>query len=757
MPLAVSHCAAAIIVGILPLMVLHQLPAAAVLVTLSAGAVLVWWSGRQEARWLALALLAFVWGCISARQMLITTARLSDGGQTLVADIVSLRHPGHSSTSTVVTIRQVAGERLFPPLRARLTWHHLPQDWCAGQRWRLRVHLQPHHGRLNQGSFDSPRWALANHQPLSGRILKARQLSSACSWRQQVVNLALPRLADKRWPTILMALGFGETRGMPDATRRLLQQTGTAHLMAISGLHIGLAAGFGWLAGRVLQFFLPQRWIVAGLPLALGWFTAAGYVWLSGANFPAVRGLLALSLWLVLRLRGIHCHAWQVWLCCVALILVTDPLSVLSNSLWLSSTAVAALIFWFQWAPLPQRMMHGTPWAWLRWLHLQCGITLLLLPMQWAMFNGANLLALPANLWAVPLVSFITTPLVLAALLPVMPDAASHGLWWLADRSLDWVFAPLPPLAQSWFSLSDRGLLLAISGWLGVIIWRFAWWRRYPLTVLVLILILNGQRQEARPPRWRLTMLDVGHGLAMVIERHGKAIIYDTGDAWKGGDNGQAVIIPYLIARGLQPEAVFVSHSHRDHIGGLPALKQHYPGIPVRSSYRQKGHVPCQRGQHWQWQGLQFRVLWPKTLVNKAGNNHSCVLRIDDGPVRVLLTGDIEAPAERALLKAEGKGLQAAILQVPHHGSKTSSTGAFLRRIAPEAALASAARFSQWQLPAPAVVSRYRQQRIHWHDTAVSGQISVLFYNDQWQVCGYRQQISGRWYHQWFGVTAVKR
>lgn len=754
MPLSLNQLALAIIIGIMPLIWLPELPSDILLCGIAAVAWLLIWFRLPGCYLAALVLAAFTWGCFCAAQLLIQTTQLSQPRLAVRAQIVSLYHADHARSGAVIKLTSAGGKRLFPPVYAAVTWGKLPQPWCAGQQWQMIVKLRPQHSRLNQGGFDSQRWAVANHQPLVGRVIKARAIDARCGLRQRLIDDSRKQFHGLRWPSILMALGFGDSKTMPEDTRLVLQQTGTAHLMAISGLHISLAALFGWLVARGGQFFLPMAWISPGLPLMVSWLTAAGYVWLSGANFPAIRALLALSLWITLRMRGVRCSPWQVWLWCVGLILASDPLAILSSSLWLSCLAVAALIFWFQWAPLPTRFQSGLVWSWLRWLHLQVGMTLLLLPLQWGLFHGANPWSLPANLWAVPLISFVTTPLVLSAICLSFWSSASRLLWSLADGSLTWVFKPLPPLRSGWVELTDAGILLSLCGWLAVIVWRFGWWHTYRLNMVVIALWLMAQRERAEVPRWRLDMLDVGHGLAIAVERNGKALLYDTGAGWRGGDIGKAEIVPYLKWRGLMPETIILSHSHQDHIGGLDTLKRVYPGIPVASSYRRDDHRPCVRGQSWRWQDMQFDVLWPPAQVKKAGNDDSCVVKIDDGKFSVLLTGDIEGPAERALVSNARAQLRADILQVPHHGSKTSSTRAFLTAVSPEAALASAARFSPWRLPAPSIMARYQRQGIPWYDTAHSGQLSVRFYRDKWVIKGYREQIMPRWYHQWFGVPA---
>lgn len=174
--------------------------------------------------------------------------------------------------------------------------------------------------------------------------------------------------------------------------------------------------------------------------------------------------------------------------------------------------------------------------------------------------------------------------------------------------------------------------------------------------------------------QWAIHMLDVGHGLAMVIERQGHAVLYDTGNAWQGGDSAKQTIIPWLRWHHLRPEGIILSHEHLDHRGGLNSLLDTWPDLTVRSSLGWTDHLPCERGQQWRWQGLTFTVHWPLPGHTRQGNNRSCVVNISDGHHSILLTGDIEASAELAMLKQYWQHLRADIIQVPHHGSKTSST-----------------------------------------------------------------------------------
>ncbi|MCL2895486.1 ComEC family protein [Brenneria tiliae] len=751
--LSVSTLAMAAILGILPLLILPQIPPRPLLYGGGLLAVITALKCPGYAlRLTAITLLGFCWAGLAAQTVLQQIEHATQRTVSAVVTITSIRFTELDEPRAVVRVEKINQRRVFPPLYAQVTLSHSMRDWCGGQRWSVAARFRPVHGRLNQGGFDSQRWAIAKRQPLSGKIVSVQAITPSCDLRQRIISQAEQQVITLPWRAILLALTFGEMKTVSPETKITLQKTGTMHLMAISGLHIALAALFGWGAARGAQYLLPARWIGYRFPLLAGGMVAWGYVWLAGGNPPAVRAALALSLWIALRLRGVLCSPWQVWLWCVALIMLGDPLSVLSDSFWLSCLAVASLIFWFQWAPLPKRCRSGFGWLWLRWLHLQAGITLLLMPLQLSIFHGVSLTSLPANLWAVPIVSFITTPLVLLALPAMYLTALNYWLWWLADLSLRAVFLPLTAMEAGWVNLDATLLIGSLAGWLSVVIWRFAWWRYYPVGVATLIVLLAASRLKTDEPNWRVDMLDVGHGLAVVIERNGKAVLYDTGNRWDGGDMATREILPYLRWRGLVAEKIILSHSHMDHIGGLASVKAAYPQAEIYSSFRQAGHLPCRRGAGWRWQGLTFTVLWPLSQVARAENNDSCVVRVDDGKYRVLLTGDIEAEAERALIKWQRNELAADLLQIPHHGSGTSSTPPFIRAVDAPRAAASVARYNQWRLPAARVVKRYRRHGHTWFDTATSGQLSARFFNDSWQILRFREQISPRWYHRWFGV-----
>ncbi|MDC9603445.1 ComEC family protein [Xenorhabdus griffiniae] len=754
--ISLNWAALAIILGVFPLLFLAELPQQKVIQYLVILAFCLLFFPYKIIRLVSLALWAFIFGCWHGQHILAQVTYFSETSRTAIVmiDSVSLENNTKKEDKKAryrIKLIESDGKYIIPALYASVSWNS-QELLCAGQKWQMTMKLRPVHAQLNHGSFDSQRYSLSIRQPLNGKIIEAKPLDKNCNLRQSLINKLLPEIQPLKQAGIVLALSFGERTWLDKSTRLLLQQTGIAHLMAISGLHIAMASLFGWSFARMTQFFFPAKWIGFRFPLIMGWLTAMLYGWLSGWGIPAVRAILGLTLWIYLRCKSRLCFSWQWALWSAALILFFDPLAILSDSFWLSFTAVMALLFWFYWMPLPEKIRQGWQWSWLRALHMQLGMLLMLLPLQLLLFQSVNIASLVANLWAIPIISFLSVPLVMLGMVCLFLPVIQPFLWQLVDYSILFALAPLPILTYSWFETGYYPIVITLIGWFFVVIWRLDWWRSYKWLLGVCIGIIACYSKRSNDYQWRFSMLDVGHGLAVVIDKGGEAIVFDTGNRWETGSMAEKVIEPYLRWHRLTPGQIILSHDHLDHTGGIEYLTEKYPDIQIRSPSLNQAHLPCVRGEKWTWQGLNFAVLWPPEKSVIVGNDQSCVIRIDDGKYSLLLTGDLEKPGEYRLLELEKDHLRATILQVPHHGSNTSSTSVFMRRVMPRYALASVARYSPWRLPSVKVKQRYKNAGIEWHSTAVSGQITGYVYRDDIKLKGYRQQIVSRWYHQWFGI-----
>ncbi|WP_232776705.1 DNA internalization-related competence protein ComEC/Rec2 [Rahnella sp. AA] len=753
-----DEVAVAIITGMMPLIFLPKIPPNAQLIALLFAGCLLLLPDRKILRLTGVIFLSFCWAAYQGAVQLQQISALQGAKREVIAEVQTV-NLGMEGASRFFRIEKVDGKRVFPPVSFRAKWGEQGELPMAGQRWKMLVSLRPVHSLLNEGGFDAQRWALSQHAPLTGTIYNSQSLDAGAGWRQQFIQRVRQTMPELTNTPVLIALAFGEKGLIQKSEMLLLKRTGIAHLVAISGLHIGIAALFGGCLARICQWFMPVRFIDYRFPLVVSEIFLLAYTWLAGCNAPALRTAMAFSLWLLLRYFRVRCHPWQIWLWGVALLLMTDPMNLLSDSFWLSCLVVASLVFWFQWVPLSPQFQQHWYWSVVRWGHLQAGITLLLLPLQTGIFHGINIASFLANIWAVPIVSLLTVPSILLILfLNIFPAdwvaAMQILLWRVADSTLSLAMWGVRPFSGGWFTLGENCLAISALGWLGIIFCRIGHVKQWLSILLSFCAVSVVWFLRVPPERWRVDMLDVGHGLSVLISRNGKGVLYDTGNKWEGGSAAEQNILPFLNWRDIELEQIIISHNDMDHRGGLEFIQSGYPQASLRDSSMSADHLACVAGEHWQWQGLNFNVLWPRAKVADARNDDSCVIRIDDGSFSLLLTGDIEAGTEKALIRKWQQTLQSTVLQVPHHGSNTSSSPTFLRAVAPEVALASAARFNKWHLPAHKVVSRYNKARYDWHSTSDSGQLSLFIYGDYWAIKGLREQLNPRWYHRRFGVSA---
>lgn len=638
------------------------------------------------------------------------------------------------------------------PKRVRLFYFHPPRAVRAGERWRLQVRLKRPHGFYNPGGFDYEAWLFRARVRATGYVRPAadnRRLApgrGVDTLRGRLVAGIHALIRDHASAGLVAALATGERSGITPAQWAAAAATGTSHLLAISGLHVGLAAGWVFLLIRwAWNLAGAWRWLAAPRAAAVAALVAAAaYALLAGFAVPTQRALVMLALWLgaVAANRPLE-PARGLALAAVAVVLF-DPLSVLSAGFWLSFAAVGAIL---------SALGTGSAPRWRRWWRLQWTVAMGLAPILLLWFGRISLVAPLANLVAVPVAGVLVVPAVLAgtACLAAGAQAAAgpllQGAAWVLDllwRGLDWAAAsgvaqwqrPAPPLPLVGAALA--GLVL---GWRGAGLPG----RRAALAWCLPLALW----QPPRPPagQFWFTLLDVGQGLAAVVRTRHHTLVFDTGARFSARfDAGSAVVVPYLRQAGVgRVDTLVVSHGDNDHIGGASSLRAALPVDRILSSVpaRLPGAGACRTGQSWRWDGVRFRILNPPPGAAGGGNDASCVLRVSAGPAAVLLPGDIEAAAEYRL---DPEGLAAGVLVAPHHGSRTSSTVAFVRAVGAQRVLYPAGRGNRYGHPHPQVVARYRAEGARGFVSGCHGALEVRFAGGRPRVRAWRAARPRLWH-----------
>jgi competence protein ComEC len=427
-------------------------------------------------------------------------------------------------------------------------------------------------------------------------------------------------------------------------------------------------------------------------------------------------------------------------------VLIHDPLSVLSAGFWLSFVAVGVILYALR-----------TPGqaGWRQWGRAQMVVSLGLLPLMIALFQQTALIGPLANLVAIPVIELAVIPLTLASVLVItwLPGLAPPLLA-VAAWVLEYLWVPLVALADlasgQWVQHQPATWTI-VAATVGVA-WLLAprgWPARW-IGVLWLLPMLMIVPPGPKPGEVWFGLLDVGQGLSAVVRTAEHVLVYDTGARFSSRfDSGSDIVWPYLRRAGVQRiDTLIVSHGDADHAGGVTGLLSSLPAETVLSSVPQRylAAQPCEAGQAWYWDGVEFAVLSPPAGSIGDDNNASCVVRVASPHGRLLLAGDIEAETEAALLAAAGEQLAAEVLVVPHHGSKTSSTAAFLEQARPSVALFPVGYRNRYRHPHPMVLARYRALGARLYDSPTHGAIEVYLRGKGVEVAPYRA-VERRYWH----------
>lgn len=628
------------------------------------------------------------------------------------------------------------------PAKIRLNWYRTKEKLQVGQRWQLKVRLKHAHGFMNPGGFDYEGWLFRHGIRATGYVREGRenryvsQDKAAGYWldseRAKLANQIDQALPGSEFKGMIQALAIGLRQQISSGQWDVLVKTGTNHLMAISGLHVGLVAGLAfflsnWLWRRSTQLLQILPASKAGATAAM--LAALVYAALAGFSVPTQRALIMVVVFMLALIWQRHRRPTDGLLLALLIVLALDPLAVMDAGFWLSFAAVGIILF-----GLGGRLNGQQGWA--KWGKIHFLIAIGLLPFTLLLFQKASVISPVANLLAVPLVSLLVVPLVLLGtlLLTVVP-AIGQGVLQLADLCLELLWPALEwlanlPAAQLHQTFTSAWLIIPAT--IGIM-WLMAprgWPARWLGGVWLLCAFLLPHDRPEQGEAW-FTLLDVGQGLAAVVETQNNTLVFDTGPKFSSSfDTGEAVVLPYLVSRGLnQIDTLIVSHGDNDHIGGAESLMRGLPVTTVLASApNELAHasaIKCQAGQRWQWDGVLFEMLHPDVHFDGDENNNSCVLKVTTNGGSLLLTGDIEKQAERYLSTSQQVELRADVLVVPHHGSKTSSTPAFIRAVAPRWALFPVGYRNRFGLPRQEIVDRYGELDTEMLASGLHGAISV--------------------------------
>ncbi|PIQ42414.1 MAG: DNA internalization-related competence protein ComEC/Rec2 [Gammaproteobacteria bacterium CG11_big_fil_rev_8_21_14_0_20_46_22] len=585
-----------------------------------------------------------------------------------------------------------------------------------GQCFKLMVKLKPIHGSLNPGGFDYEQWAFEQGFSATGyvkRVLAYEGFGSRdelTRWRQALRDRVYQVLAHTQAAALMVGITLGDKSGLSAATKQAFQLTGTSHMLAISGLHVGFVALLCFWLVRYALCFVPMllrycsRQKLSAIASLLFSFL---YVAFSGFSVSAVRAYIMLMLVMLFVLLDKKLEPWRAFRLALWFVLIVMPLSVLSPSFYLSFGAVFIILLYVANRLLPVK-------GWRAVLSLQCVIVLAMLPLSVWYFQHVSLISPLVNLLAIPYMGFVLLPLSLLTIIAI-------------NFSLP--FAKLIAVCASFCANVLLKTLMTVSQWPGPVwhmglhnewgfvclllcVFVFLLPRGFVFKPLAILLLLPAffSMPSLAPSQAKFAFLDVGQGLAVVVRTAHHALLFDTGPRYSAEDDaGVRIIAPYLLKEGIHHlDTIVLSHWDSDHSGGLNSLAPLFHPETVyayRDSSRFGAVISCRR-QHWVWDGVHFQLFAPKQSLRES-NNQACLLKITVGRHSVLLVGDVEKKAEQALVSQYGEALKADLTLAPHHGSKTSSSWRWLRAVLPRWVVMPVGFWNRFHFPSPQVVLRY--------------------------------------------------
>lgn len=702
-------------------------------------------------------LLGFLWSSGFAHYQLSEQLPSSLEGEllALTGNITSL--PDQNTQRANFEFTLTKNENALPH-KIQLVWYNPTAILHAGDTWTFHAKLKRPHSNFNLGGQDFERWQFAQGIGASGTVAEhpapvfheAAALFHVNRWRETIGNALSARYGNTPSVALLKALTIGDDNGLSPAQWDIFRITGTTHLIVISGSHIALVAGLMyWLTLKlvtrlpIFRYSPPQMAALASLLTAMVYASLAGFV------VPTKRAVIMLGIVMIASFyqRQIsHLHSLAL---AIMGILLLNPLALLSIGFWLSFLAVVLIMYRVDGRLKPKP-------TWQAGVDIQLSVSLGLSPLIVLFFQQVSLISPLVNFVAVPIVELLLVPFALMLIplifiAPFLADTLFSALDWLLHYfmqgltlSSSLLFATLnhPQPSPIAFALSCLGLL-----------WLFAP-RGIPHRALGLILnlpLIFPIAPRLNAGEAQMTLLDVGQGLSVSVQTQHHTLLYDTGAKFLGGgDMGKSVILPFLNHQHIKKlDMLMISHGDNDHIGGAESILNTLPVEQIMTSvpekFEQGRAIDCTAPQSWTWDEVSFSLLSPAVKFDDE-NNNSCVLKMQTSAGSVLLTGDIEAKAEQWLANNAIAQLPSTVLIAPHHGSKTSSTQAFLEAIAPQIILIPNGYRNQFKHPSKEVITRYQDLHIPYLTSANNGAITVLFKNNTLDIKSLRATDAKYWH-----------
>lgn len=684
--------------------------------------------------------------------------------------------PSHSAASQKfnLSISKIGDKALLIEPTIRLSWFRPQFDLKQGHHLRLFIRLKPPVGLANPHTYNYQQWLASKNVSGLGYVIASpsnQLLTDNISIRQQLIDSVLStERAQNKW---IVALSYGDRSLIEAQDWELLQTTGTAHLFAISGMHLGtvfllvlstaklallVVCWLTRLTGRVqLQLnndVRPYLYSIACVSCLI-------YALLAGFEVPVMRALIAAVLLCLLKVRGVYWRFRALLLTLLSVFFVLFPFAILSLSFWFSFGAVLLVVFFLWRFPYPrfgswrQKCLHV--------VKLQIFMSVATTPITYAVFDNLALSAVVANLFMIPIVTFVLVPLCLLAAVLSLIGYVPNFVYSLLDSLFEYIILALRKLDALFHATGMQNdalnavsympsLLFPLLATLTVLMLLPAWQFKRRLvtcfTAVHTVIAAHSYIQESnnRLDSWEIHIFDVGQGSAILVRAKDQMLLYDTGLANANFSMANAVILPFFKAHNKnEVEHLFISHFDIDHAGGKEVIEN---SLYVHNVYTPKDVCNIAQFNEFALEHLTVEVLWPRTTTSGESNDDSCVVKISDKNVSLLLTGDIEKSSEAqilALYKDTNK-LRADIIVAPHHGSLSSSTKAFVTAVSPKYVVFTSGYQNRWGFPHPKVVAQYQPFVEEYFVTGTHGRVRFTIANNQITYSRYRDDEHKRWY-----------